>query len=277
MKIRISIDINELNKFIDNIICKYHFNENDKELLIEIYNKLRTVITPYAEYRINRHSTGVDIIDKGTATAVAMSLGAGVDRLQERYISEDKLSEAYMIDCISSELLLKMYREFNISYARFHRRYVDRYVFVGEQIPSTDIQQILENIRGKKNDGDMQERKKITDIAESEDSVLANEYGVLTPSKSVVFYAILSENPSTKCQGICMGCGRTDCENRFVVKKQLPEATDITKTVEGYINAGNDVSDKYMAEAEPQNTDKNKINSVIELNYGYQRIFGSAK
>jgi hypothetical protein len=80
------------------------------------------------------------------------------------------------------------------------------------------------------------------------DNITANEYGVLTPSKSVVFYAILSENPAVKCRGICLGCGNTECENRYQEEKQLPESQNQKKKETG--------------------------NKVVELNYGYQRIFG---
>jgi hypothetical protein len=81
------------------------------------------------------------------------------------------------------------------------------------------------------------------------DNITANEYGVLTPSKSVVFYAILSENPSVRCRGICLGCGNADCENRYQEVRQLPERVQNDRTIK-------------------------KDNKVVELNYGYQRIFG---
>ena len=49
---------------------------------------------------------------------------------------------------------------------------------------------------------------------ECEDDITANEYGVLTPSKSVIFYAILTENPKQICEGICGSCKNANCENR---------------------------------------------------------------
>jgi hypothetical protein len=202
-----------------------------------------------------------------------MSLGAGLDRLQERYMREEKLSEAYMLDCISSELLLVMYKEFNVSYARFHRRYVERYVFIGDAIPVTAMRDALDFI-SKRNQEDTEtgDKEKSVGEAHSEmeittaagtdageklayrDTISANEYGVLTPSKSVVFYAVLSENPAARCQGICLGCGNADCENRYQEVRQLPES--ISRTGKS-------------------GREDRKENKVVELNYGYQRIFGN--
>jgi hypothetical protein len=265
MKIRLGCDVRDVDSFINTVQKKYHFTENDFSELSDIYQQIQLVITPYAEYRINRHTTGVELIDRGTATAVAMSLGAGLDRLQERYMREEKLSEAYMLDCISSELLLIMYKEFNLSYARFHRRYVERYVFIGDLLPVTAMRDVLEfiatgNVGSGTSDEIKQENAKTDTKSDTKtntdaenklayrDNITANEYGVLTPSKSVVFYAILSENPAVKCRGICLGCGNTECENRYQEEKQLPESQNQKKKETG--------------------------NKVVELNYGYQRIFG---
>lgn len=235
MKIRLGADTKKPEEMVDTVMSRYHFREEDKDDLAEVLRQLRLVIAPYAEYKINQRTTGVDIIDKATSAVVAMSLGAGVDELMSRLLKDERLQEAYMLDCLSSELLLEMYREFNTSYARFHRRYVERYVFVGGNIPLTEMSGILEYLhegaRVKEGvGGDFGDRN-------SQDVITANEYGVLTPAKSVVFYAILSENPSTVCSGICYSCNSAECENRLDEKLQ----------------------------AKSNNT---------ELNYGYQRIFG---
>lgn len=241
MKIRLGADTKKPEEMIDTVVSRYHFQEEDKDDLAEVLRQLRLVIAPYAEYKINQRTTGVDIIDKGTSAVVSMSLGAGVDELMSRLLKDERLQEAYMLDCLSSELLLEMYREFNTSYARFHRRYVERYVFVGGSIPLTEMTGILEYLHeGSKVKeglgGDFGDRNN-QESQDNKDVVTANEYGVLTPAKSVVFYAILSENPSTVCSGICYSCDRTECENRLDEKLQ----------------------------AKSNNT---------ELNYGYQRIFG---
>ena len=82
-----------------------------------------------------------------------------------------------------------------------------------------------------------------------ENDITANEYGVLQPSKSVVFFALLSDNPGQQCQGICMNCGNLECENR------MQEARQIQVRME---------TQEMATAVEPEQ----------KLNYGYQRIFG---
>lgn len=254
MKVRMSVEQSNIDVFISNIISKYHFLEADRDKLKSLYMQLKNYLGPYAAYRINQRVTGVDVIDEGPAAIVAMTLGAGVDRLQERYIKNEQLEEAYMIDCICAELLLKMYGEFNAAYARFHRRYVKRYVFVGDEISVKEIPVLLKDIKGdrkKDNNAEHDNREEVAKeiiekneecekLMEHED-ITCNEYGVLKPAKSVVFYAALSENPNQICEGICSNCGNAECENRVVASARV------------------DTDDKM----------DNK-----RLNYGYQRIFG---
>jgi hypothetical protein len=147
-----------------------------------------------------------------------------------------------MLDCIANELMLDMYQEFNGVYARFHRRYVQRYVFAGDELELTRIPLMLQDIRGRK-----QETEHVSEEEQQplktccDQGITANEYGVLLPSKSVVFYAVLSENPNQECEGLCIGCNNVNCENRIVREEK----------------------------ADRENTNGKN------LNYGYQRIFGS--
>lgn len=270
MKVRMSVEQQNKDTFIGLVRDKYHFGDKDVETLENVYDELQKNVEPYAMYRINQKVTGVTAIDEGPAAVVAMTLGVGVDSQKEAYIGAGRLSEAYMLDCLANELLLKLYGEFNAAYARFHRRYVKRYVFIGKEIPVTAIPSLLEDIRGNKQqaekressqkagkESDKEEKEKAGVNADEEagesmetaeaaaaqlqrgvqaeqGEITANEYGVLFPSKSVVFYAALSENPNQACEGICRGCANPDCEYH------------------------QGASDKGQ-----------------NLNYGYQRIFGS--
>ena len=181
---------------------------------------------------------GVPLLDTEQSALVAMTLGEGVDRLQEYYEREHALSESYMVECVANELLLQMYADFNESYPKFHRRYVKRYVFVGEEIPLDGMQKLLAEVYGRQP----------AEIGQEND-ITANEYGVLQPSKSVVFFALLSDNPGQQCQGICMNCGNLECENRMQEARQIQ------------VRMG---TQEMAATVEPEQ----------KLNYGYQRIFG---
>ncbi len=198
MRINISLKDLDCEEFLRNVTEKYHFQEKDLALMGVVCSEVLKLAKPQAVYRINQWNTGIKDIDTGQTALVAMTLGAGVDEILEGYERGGNLEEAYMVECMASELLLYMYERFNRDYARFHRRYVKKYVFIGEDIPVSDMSVILGHLYEK---GDL------------EQDIYANEYGVLIPSKSVVFYALLTDNPNQICQGICVGCNRTDCEN----------------------------------------------------------------
>lgn len=240
MRIRMSLEQKNFDDFIDTVISKYHFDEDNKKELIKVYEQMQICMSPYAIYKINQRVTGVSAIDDSQTALVAMTLGDGIDKLQDRFERSGKLDNAYMLECLSNELLLNMYKEFNNSYKRFHRRFVAKYHFIGNDIELERIPSLLEDLYGKKEDADK---------AVFDDSILANEFGVLKPTKSVIFYALLSENPETVCEGICVGCGNPNCENRM--REQL---NNTNKKVE---------------------KEKKVVETVATYNYGYQRIFGS--
>lgn len=198
--LKFSISTNDIDRdyILRNTIKKYHFQDADKEQLTFIYDEICNSCNPYAIYRINHRTTGVRYIDESQTAVCAITLGRAMDDILEAYKEEKLLSEAYMAECLAGELLLRMYDIFNQEYSKFHRRYVNRYVFPGDVIPLTSIQTVLEDIY---DNHPLEDRE-----------IVANEYGVLLPSKSVVFYALLTDNPKQICAGICASCGRTDCE-----------------------------------------------------------------
>lgn len=239
MKIRMSANKQNREHFIKEIMNKYHFEPEAENDIISVYEKMQSCMKPYAVYRMNQRDTGIKDIDSKQSAIVAMTLGKGIDSLEEQLTDAGKLDEAYILECIAAELLLTMYGDFNKEYAKFHRRYVERYVFIGEEIPVTEVPKLLKEVKGVKEaantcidvekengkstevlDEKMENDKTENDNTENEktgieyeDDITANEYGVLTPSKSVVFYAILTENPKQVCEGICSSCKNVNCEN----------------------------------------------------------------
>lgn len=239
MKIRMSASKQDRERFIKEIINKYHFEPEAENDIISVYEKMQSCMKPYAVYRMNQRDTGIKDIDSRQSAIVAMTLGKGIDSLEEQLTDAGKLDEAYILECIAAELLLTMYGDFNKEYAKFHRRYVERYVFIGEEIPVSEVPKLLKEVKGVKEAANTcidveKENGKSTEVLdeetendktendntenektgiEYEDDITANEYGVLTPSKSVVFYAILTENPKQICEGICRSCKNVNCEN----------------------------------------------------------------
>ena len=122
--------------------------------------------------------------------AVGITLGKGIDALQEKYLQNGFLTESYMIEVLSSELLLESYRAYTEWVAVHRNLHVARLHFLGGEISETSESQIGSLLRLAK--------------------------------KSVVFYAELTKDPFTKCAGICLGCGRRDCPNRMEEKENFP-------------------------------------------------------
>lgn len=199
MKLRMTAVQPNTDEFINYIMNKYHFEKKDMSDLVTVYDELVKNATPYAIYKINQWITGVKQIDDNQAALVVITLGKGVDVLQNTYTDDGKLQEAYMVECIANELLLRMYDEFNKSYCKLHRRYVAGYIFVGDEIPLSRMRELLVKV---------QER----DLENYE--IKSNEYGVITPKKTVVFYAMLSDNPTKACERICDKCTNLDCGYR---------------------------------------------------------------
>ncbi len=197
--LKFSISINNIGRdmLIRNTLKKYHFNETDESTMVELYDEIVRNCEPYAIYRINHRTTGIRYIDESQTAVCAITLGQAMDELLDSMKEGKKLDEAYMADCLAGEMLLHMYDIFNQEYSKFHRRYVNRYVFVGDTIPLTSMQTILDDIYDNEEEANRE--------------IVANEYGVLLPSKSVVFYALLTDNPKQICAGICASCGREDC------------------------------------------------------------------
>ena len=199
VRVRLKPEQKNTDLFLEHIITKYHLKCEDRTSLAQIYEQLRQCMTCRAVYRINQRCTGIEYIDNQQSAAVAITLGDGVDRLRDKYANDGCEDKARLLDYLANEMLAELYDEFNSLYARFHRRYVKKYIFIGEEIPLDRLPVILEDIQGKrllklsKETGAYEET--LVENEEKEDRITVDEQGMLTPKKSVVFLAILSENP----------------------------------------------------------------------------------
>ena len=123
------------------------------------------------------------------------------------------LTESYMIEVLSSELLLKSYRVYTEWVAVHRNLHVARLHFLGGEISETSESQIGSLLRLANLPMLLQELAL---------PVTCNAAYCMIPKKSVVFYAELTKDPFTKCAGICLGCGRRDCPNRMEEKENFP-------------------------------------------------------
>lgn len=126
----------------------------------------------------------------------AITLGAGLDKLQEAYTERGRLSECYMAEALSSELLLQAYTAYNAYVAETTDYHVARYHFLGSEAdyPISVLPELLKRLDAP---------------------IACNEAYCMLPKKSVAFVAELTDDERVRCRGICTGCGSRHCPNRM--------------------------------------------------------------
>ena len=199
--------------FLENVMTKAHYVSEDRELLFDVLDGiLRKMEDEAAWSQKNSDNQQCEIV---------MTLGAGVDDLQEEYLKTGRLTEAYMVEVLASEILLVAYAMLNLWIKEHTEFVVARYYFLG-----ADEKHPLEHLPSV--------------LSRSGLPVTCTEGYCMLPKKSVAFYAQLTTDHSAVCEGICMGCDRTDCANRMTTASA---------------NTGNRTLDR-------------------PLTYGYAKIFG---
>lgn len=183
--------------FLRKVLKKYHYPEDERELMQDVAARMANGIGSEGCWAT------VSLDSSQSVAAVGMTLGEGVDSLQEAYTAKQALTEAYMVEVLSSELLLECYRV----YERWVREntpfHVKRLYFLGNG----------------NEDSIWKERLAIEHLpsllTELSLPIHCNEAYCMLPKKSVVFYADFTKDPAVRCATICTDCGRLDCPNRM--------------------------------------------------------------
>ncbi len=235
--------------FVENVMRKAHYHSEDRELLWEVLKEILECMED-AVFR----DWEVEGLNDPKVRAVVMTLGAGVDRLQEAFLSEGKLTEAYMVEVLGSEILLRAYGAYNAWVKAQGKYVVRRYYFLGAREESGDGGGATEEAGRSGDGGGATEEaghpgdgKGATEeaghsgdgkgVKKAEPSlsldtlpglleksglpVTCTEGFCMIPKKSVAFYAELSQDATAVCEGICMGCGRKDCPNRMEAGRSI--------------------------------------------------------
>lgn len=221
--------------FLESVMSKAHYASEDRELLFDVLGKILECMEADAAWSGKKVPEGVateagkgqDALQEneagrtheagqtrkagqthgaGAAWEVVMTLGAGVDALQECYLAESKLTEAYMVEVLASEILLVAYTAYNQYVRENTDRAVSRYHFLG-----ADAAHPLEGLPEL--------------LTRSGLAVTCTEGYCMLPKKTVAFYAELTADKTVSCEGICMGCGRSDCPNRMDAAKSQGNRT----------------------------------------------------
>lgn len=204
--------------FLEGVRKKYHYEETQALEFQVVAEEMLPLMREEALWerrvflRENRHqSEECNIIYE----QVVMSLGNGVDCLQERYSEREALSQSYMIEVLASELLLLGYAAYNHYIKENTDWHVARYHFLGseENYPLEMLPDLL---------------KELTPL------ITCNSAFCMLPKKSVAFIAELTQDEKVQCRGICVGCNNLSCSNRMedggLVHKRLSVMTDMPLT-----------------------------------------------
>ena len=193
-----SLTIELTDADIHKLLQRYHFMESDYKSVIHLYYALFPLVK--AEVFIE-YNPGYEFIEYNHYVVIAVTLGEYVDRLIALYSEAEKVSQAYMIDCIALELLMRAYRK---AVQEVHVKtglWVQRMEFLGDKYPINKTLEILQHMQ--------------------QTHITCNAAFMMSPQKSTVFVAELTEKPKDidKSCTLCQDCKRISCPNRIEIKE----------------------------------------------------------
>lgn len=184
--------------FLEKVREKYHFDEERLPQLQSTAGEMLPKMRKEAIWIRQESFSNNEWQSKDSDTTyenVAMSLGNGVDLLQENYCEKGLLLESYMVEVLASELLMRGYDAYNRYVMERTSYHVARYHFPGsEEVLSLEMLPHLLN-----------------DLTQK---ITCNSAFCMQPKKSVVFISELTQDETISCKGICDGCTNTACPNR---------------------------------------------------------------
>ena len=184
-------------EFLRGICEKYHYLPEDREQLRQTAVAMQSIIRKesFWQHGLKKGETLPD--------CVVISLGEGIDRLQDTYSEKGELTSAYMVEILAGEILLLTYTAYNAYMERTTDYHVARYFFPGseKEYPMTMLPKML---------------------AQMDAGIVCNESFCMMPKQSVAFFALLTKDRNIKCRGICVDCGRKDCPNSTHKERPLP-------------------------------------------------------
>ena len=202
--------------FLKEVRIKFHFEEEQtaeirkvaREMLPVLQKEAFWVRAAYTWKECPPLAENAETDVEATYEKVAMSLGNGVDLLQESYSQTGLLLQSYMVETLSGELLMRGYDAYNRYIAAHTDRHVARYHFPGsgDSFPLEMLPELLKDLTQK---------------------ITCNAAFCMLPKKSVVFVSELTQDETVHCQGICAGCGNITCPNRVgensLIRKRMTD------------------------------------------------------
>ena len=193
--------------FLKKVCERFHYEERYREELAAVAEKMLPFLQKEAfwerkeSFLQQKAKTGdSDMLCED----VVMSLGEGLDRLQEYYERQGLLSESYMAEALAGELLMQGYDAYSRYMERNTGYHAAAYHFPGseKEFPLELLPEMLKGLTSE---------------------VSCNAAFCMTPKKSTVFVAELTRDKKTGCKRICDTCGKTDCMNRMKANTSAAE------------------------------------------------------
>lgn len=169
------------------ILSRYHFQETDALQIRSLIKQLYQVMDAAVYF-------GCKSPEEQSRLAVLVTLGAGVDDLQEEYTVGEHLTESYMIECISMELLKNAYEQAAEKIYNHYGLWMGEFDFLGEKVPIEIMEEMFT-------------------ILEPEE-ISYNQAYMLIPKKTVAFYTTLTDSRKKAYCNMCRTCSHTKCVHR---------------------------------------------------------------
>ena len=181
-----------------DMLVQYHFGEHDLEQLRQIGSLIEQAAEPMMYYGLFTRGVEDDEASDDTSsvdrTAVIVTLGSGVDELQNRYTQRERLTESYMTECIGMEFLRAAYEQAAERIHAYTGRWISDFEFVGDKIPFTYMEEAFRLLEPQE--------------------VSYNQAYMLTPKKTAVFLTNLCDERKDSYCHICEDCTYLVCPNR---------------------------------------------------------------
>lgn len=193
-KIPINIFLNETE--ILECMHSNHYNKKDKASIMQVYYNLLSAMSSgiYVRHIKKETSRRLSFIMDEEYVLVLATLGKGVDLLHGQYHRMEEIWKEYAAECLTMELLRKLYEKIEIEIFKLSGKFPMKYNFVGD-------------------DGNMQDIKEVLSYFK-QNEIIYNDAFALLPRKTVVFTSGLQEHRGFSTCLICIDCKNLSCKER---------------------------------------------------------------
>lgn len=171
------------------MLAGYHFGPDDLTRLRQVGALVEKAAAPVLYWD---RMPGTE--EQAEEIAAIVTLGAGVDELQDGYMSEERLSESYMAECVGMELLRAAYEQTAERIYASTGKWLSGFAFLGERAPLERMEEIFRRL--------------------APEGVSYNQAYMLTPRKTVAFLTSLRGERRESYCNICADCTNFSCRNR---------------------------------------------------------------